>query len=474
MTDTSSRPLGGAGSAEMVSLQQGGGPNSQTFGRRRMVGVRSRLSRRSNSDFEELQHDRLAFFRRCSQTADIVPFRAGPDDAMVVSHPSLVNDVLITHRSDFSKAYLTSLMHPLLAGSMLLSDSDSWLHERRLVLPAFHHERLQEYGAVMADEARRVSAGWKVAHRRDLHSDMMQMTLQIVTRTLFGIDFSNGVNAAQRLVSIIMDEFNRRIASPRRIPVALPTPRTLRLLRSMRELDVIAYTAIRERRRNPGSDLLSMLIAAKGEDGMPMSDREVRDASLAVFFAGHETTACLLSWTWYVLANRKDIQDKVLGELRRELPAGREASAALVNRLPYTEAVLNEVLRLYPPAYAFGRRALRDTRVGTHPVPAGTTVVMSPWSMHRDPRFYEDPEQFVPERWQNGLAARLPKFAFFPFSSGPRRCVGSAYAMQEATIAVATILPRYELSSSGEPVEPAPSITLRPEGGMPLTVTPRQ
>jgi cytochrome P450 len=436
-------------------------------------GVSVRRSRRSNSDFEDLQHDRLAFFRRCSQTADIVPFRAGVDEAMVVSHPGLVNDVLITHRADFSKAYLTSLMHPLLAGSMLLADSDSWLHQRRLVLPAFHHDRLEEYAAVMADEARRVSTGWRVAQRRDIHSDMMQMTLQIVTRTLFGIDFSNGVNAAQRLVSIIMDEFNRRIASPRRIRLALPTPRTLRLLRSMRELDEIAYRAIRERRREPRTDLLSMLIAAHDEDGQPMTDREVRDASLAVFFAGHETTACLLSWTWYVLANRQDIQDKVLAELRRELPPGGEPSAEVVGRLPYTEAVLNEVLRLYPPAYAFGRRALRDTTVGGHPVPEGTTVIMSPWSMHRDPRFYDDPEQFLPERWQNGLASRLPKFAFFPFSSGPRRCVGSAYAMQEATIAVATILPRYAFTSSGQPVAPAPSITLRPAGGMPLTVTPR-
>src|SRR5260370_9097647 len=164
-----------------------------------MVGVRSGLSRRSNPDFVELQHDRLAFFRRCSQAADVVHFRAGPDDAMVVSHPSLVNDVLMTHRGDFSKAYLTSLMHPLLAGSMLLSDSDSWLHERRLVLPAFHHERLEEYAAVMADEARPISAGWKVAHSRDLHSDMIQMTLQIATRTLFAIDFSTACNAAQRL-----------------------------------------------------------------------------------------------------------------------------------------------------------------------------------------------------------------------------------------------------------------------------------
>jgi cytochrome P450 len=438
-----------------------------------MVGVVGRLSRRSNPDFDDLQHDRLGFFRRCSQTADIVSFRAGADDVLMLSHPALVNEVLITRRVDFSKAYLASLMHPLLAGSMLLADSDSWLHQRRLVLPAFHHDRLVEYAGVMADEARRVSSGWEHAQRRDLHSEMMQMTLQIVTRTLFGIDFSNGVDAAQRLVSIVMDEFNRRIASQRRIPLALPTPRTLRLLHSMHELDDIAYRAIRERRRHPGTDLLSLLIAAKDEDGKPMSDREVRDASLAVFFAGHETTACLLSWTWYVLANRQDIQNRVLSELRRELPPGTEPTAAVVNRLPYTEAVLNEVLRLYPPAYGFGRRALRDTLVGGHPVPAGTTVLMSPWAMHRDPRFYDDPEDFIPERWQDGLASRLPKFAFFPFSSGPRRCVGSAYATMEATITIASILPRFRFSSSGEPVEPAPSITLRPAGGMPLTVTPR-
>jgi cytochrome P450 len=456
----------------LITAKVGGIP-IKAFDRRRLLGVSGRRSRRTNSFFEELQHDRLAFFRRCSQTADIVPFRAGGDDVLVVSHPSLVNDVLITHRTDFSKAYLTSLMHPLLAGSMLLADSDSWLHQRRLVLPAFHHSRLEEYAGVMAEEARRISGGWTAAQRRDLHSDMMQMTLQIVTRTLFGIDFANGVDAAQRLVSIVMDEFNRRIASPRRIPLALPTPRTLRLLRSMRELDDIAYRAIRQRRREPRTDLLSMLISASDEDGKPMSDREVRDASLAVFFAGHETTACLLSWTWYVLANRKDVQNGVLAELRRELPPGSDPSVAVVNRLPYTQAVLNEVLRLHPPAYAFGRRALRDTTVGGHRVPGGTTILMSPWAMHRDPRFYEDPERFLPERWQNGLASRLPKFAFFPFSSGPRRCVGSAYATMEATITLATILPRYEFSSSGEPVVPAPSITLRPAGGMPLTVAPR-
>src|SRR4029077_21073769 len=163
--------------------------------------------------------------------------------------------------------------------------------------------------------------------------------------------------------------------------------------------------------------------------------------------------ACLLSWTWYVLANRHDIQDRMLAEIRREVTQEREPSAEVASRLPYTEAVLNEVLRLYPPAYGFGRRALRDTVVGGHPVPAGTTVAMSPWAMHRDPRFYDDPEEFLPERWLNGLASRLPKFAFFPFTSGPRRCVGSAYAMQEATIAVPTILPRFEFSSTGEKVE---------------------
>ena len=432
-----------------------------------------RTSRLATAASEEFLHDRLAFFLRCANTADIVPFRLGPDDIVVLSRPDLVNDVLVTHRADFSKAYLASVVHPLLAGSLLLADSDSWLHERRLVLPAFHHERLEEYAGVMAEEALRVCAGWTAAQRRDVHSEMMRMTLRIVTRTLFGMDFASGVEVAERLVSTVMDEFNRRIATPRRIPFALPTPRTLRLLRSLRELDEIAYRAIAERRRQSRGDLLSMLIAASDEDGRPMTDREVRDACLAVFFAGHETTACLLSWTWYVLAAREDIQDKMLVELRRGLGQPGAPTAGAVRRLPYTEAVINEVLRLYPPAYAFGRRAVRDTAVGDHRIPAGTTVLMSPWAMHRDRRFFEDPERFLPERWQDGLASRLPKFAFFPFSSGPRRCVGSAYATMEATIAIATILPRFKFSSAPAAAVAAPSITLRPAGGMPLTVTPR-
>ncbi len=398
--------------------------------------------------------------------------RLGADDVLVVSRPELVNDVLMSHRDDFSKAYLTSIMHPLLAGSLLLVDSDSWLHQRKLMLPAFHRERLDAYAAIMAEEAERACATWAPGQHRDIHSDMMQMTLQIVTRTLFGIDFSNAVGVAERLVSTVMDEFNRRIASPVRLRFPVPTMRTLRLYRSMRDLDEIAYQAIRERRARPEGDLMSMLVEAKDENGKPMSDREVRDACLAVFFAGHETTACLLSWTWYVLARHEDVQVKLLAELS-EVGADPEVSPAmLVQRLPYTQMVLNEVLRLYPPAYAFGRRALRATSVGDHVVPAGTTVLMSPWAMHRDPRYFDDPDKFLPERWRDGLASRLPRFAYFPFSAGPRRCIGSSYAMMEATIAIATMLPRFKLSSR-EVVEAAPSITLRPAGGMPMTVAAR-
>jgi cytochrome P450 len=215
-----------------------------------------------------------------------------------------------------------------------------------------------------------------------------------------------------------------------------------------------------------------MLIAATDEDGRPMTDREVRDACLAVFFAGHETTACLLSWTWYVLARRPDVQDAMLSELRSEGADPNESPATLVQRLPYTQRVLHEVLRLYPPAYAFGRRALRATSVGDHPVPAGMTVLMSPWAIQRDPRYFADPDRFWPERWQSGFESRLPRFAYFPFSSGPRRCIGSSYATMEATIALAAMLPRFKLSSTAE-VQPAPSITLRPAGGLPMTVAAR-
>ena len=425
----------------------------------------------SGEAFEEFRRDRLKFFLRCAQTSDAIPFKFGPDNVLVISRPDLVNDVLVAHRTDFSKAYLTSLMHPLLANSLLLADSDSWLHQRKLVLPAFHADRLKNYGAVMAEEASRAASQWTGGAVRDVHSDMMHMTLQIVTGTLFGIDLEKAVGAAEELVSTLMDEFNARIAMPVRSRFPLPTLRTVRLIRAMRELDGIAYRAIRERRANPGGDLLSMLVTAHDEDGKPMSDREVRNAAVAVFFAGHETTACLLSWTLYALAGHPDVESQVVAEMARE-DAPNGDPAALVERLPYLQAVLNEVLRLYPPAYGFGRRAVRDTFVGDRRVPAGTTVLMSPWAMHRDPRHFADPERFDPTRWRNGLASKLPRFAYFPFSSGPRRCVGSSYAMMEATIALATFLPRYRLARTGE-VEAAPSMTLRPGGGMPMSVHPR-
>lgn len=398
--------------------------------------------------------------------------RLGADDVVVISRPELVTEVMLTRRADFSKAYLSSIMPPLLASSLLLADSDSWLHQRKLMLPAFHKDRIDSYAVAMAEEAQRAMLPWRSGERRDIHSDMMRMTLQIVTRTLFGLDFSEAVGVAERLISMLMDELNERIASPFRFRYPLPSLRTLRVFRAMRELDEIAYSAIRERRRHPQSDLMSMLIGSVDEEGKPMTDREVRDACLAVFFAGHETTACLLSWTWYVLAGRPDIEDRLLAELHALNGEVEPSPAILVERLPYMQNVLNEVLRLYPPAYAFGRMAMRDTVVGTYPIKAGQTVVMSPWAMHRDPRFWDDPDRFNPDRWQGGLASRLPKFTFFPFSSGPRRCVGSSFAMMEATIAVAAILPRYRLSDPPV-VDTAPSITLRPAGGMPMTVAGR-
>jgi cytochrome P450 len=439
------------------------------------VGLGIVLRRRAQpaTDFEDFLQDRLTFFRQSAADGDIGRFRFGPDDVAILSHPDLVHEVLVTRRADFSKAYLTSVMHPLLTGSLLLNDSDSWLHQRRLVLPAFHQERLDEYAAVMVEEAARESRTWTVAKTRDLHHDMMRITLQIVSRALFGVDLSGEMKAAEGLATVIMDEFNRRLASPVRFPVPMPTWRTIRLLRSIRALDQVAYRAIQARRAKPDGDLLSMLTGATDEEGNPMSDREVRDASLAVFFAGHETTACLLSWTWSVLAHRPDIQEGVVDELRRELPQSGPPTAATVRRLRYMDAVLSETLRLYPPAYVFGRRALRPTVVGDASIPAGTIVLMSPWAMHRDPRFFEDPDDFRPERWLEGLASRLPKFAFFPFSGGPRRCVGSSFATMEATLVLATILPRFAVSPVGPEPSPAPSITLRPAGGMPLMVAQR-
>ena len=273
----------------------------------------------------------------------------------------------------------------------------------------------------------------------------------------------------------IVKEIAVRFRRPFRIPDIVPTPGNIRYVRGVRRIRRLVTRIIQERREDDRDrgDLLSMLMLARDDDGQPMTEHQLRDEVITLLLAGHETTALALSWTWYLLSQYPDVDAKLAAELRDVL-GGR---APAVNDLPHlvlTEQVVTEAMRLYPPAWGIGREALADCEIGGYAIPAGTTIIISPWVLHRDQRFFEHPNEFRPARWRGDFARQLPRFAYMPFGGGPRICIGNRFAMMEAVLILATVAQNFRLQWHGtRPVEPLPSITLRPKGGVWLKLAAR-
>jgi cytochrome P450 len=423
--------------------------------------------------------DTLGFVTYCAREhGDFVPLRLGPTRAIVLSHPDLVEEVLVTRNHDFRKNDGALRLRSLLGNGLVLSEGNFWRRERRLAQPAFHRQRIASYGETMVAYAERMLATWRDGETRDVHREMVEVTFQIAARTLFGTEVASDLARIRAATLTTTQHFRSRLYTMMFfLPDAVPTPGNLRFRRAVRELDALVYRIIRERRatgEDPG-DLLSMLLRAQDEDGSGMTDRQLRDEVLTLLLAGHDTTALALSWAWYLLARHPEVEVRLWAELDEVLD-GRSPTVADVPRLRYAEAVITETMRLYPPAWAMGRKALRDTAVGGYPVPRGTTLFMSQWAIHRDPRFFDEPERFIPERWTDGtLARKLPRFAYFPFGGGQRICIGNTFAMLEAVLLLATIAQRYRLTLADpdRPVTPLPVVTLRPKGGVAMVLHER-
>jgi cytochrome P450 len=328
----------------------------------------------------------------------------------------------------------------------------------------------------MVECVERMLDGWRDGETRDIHSDMMRVTMEIVVRTLFGSDVSAGdAVAVSDAFNVTIEQIAIRFRRPMKIPDWIPIPSNVKFNRSVRELDRLIYGFIRARRASGerGNDLLSMLVDAKDENGIAMSDQQIRDEAITLFLAGHETTAIALSWTMYLLSQHPEAEAKLHAELDAVLQ-GRPPAPEDAKRLEFTERVLLESMRLYPPAYGFGREAVEDCEIAGYRIPAGATIHMFPWLVHRDARWYPDPERFDPDRWKGDAAKSLPAFAYLPFGGGPRRCIGNAFAMMEGVLLVAAIARRFTLRMvPGHPVEPFASITLRPKYGMKMTLRQR-
>jgi cytochrome P450 len=428
----------------------------------------------------EFRRDMLGFFMRLAREyGDVAGYRLGKRHLCLVNHPDLIEHVLTHGSKSFSKrTYVLQLLEPIVGNGLLTSEGDFWLRQRRLAQPAFSRPRIAAYGPIMVAFSQRYLERLRPGETRDLHADMMRLALEIVTKALFDADVADDAGEVGAALEVVMENFIRRWESLWQLPEWWPTPSNIRRRRAVRRLDAIVYRFIQERRQSgaAGSDLLSRLLQARDDtgDGTGMTDLQLRDELMTLFLAGHETTANAMAWTWYLLGQSPDQEAKLSEELDRVL-AGRPPTVEDIPHLPYTEAVVQESMRLYPPAYAFGRIASEDCQVGEYLIKKGTTAIMSQWVMHRDPRYFDDPEAFRPERWVEGLAKRLHRYAYFPFGGGARICVGNTFAMMEAVLILATIVPRFRfVLVPGHPVVPRPVVTLRPEFGIKAVVEARR
>ena len=408
---------------------------------------------------------------------DLAYMRLGPQHAFVVSDPDAIRDILITHQGNFTKSRMLERAKVLLGDGLLTSEAEFHTRQRRLVQPAFHRDRLLRYAADMVACAARARDAWAPGAELDMHQQMTRLTLAIVGRTLFSADVSSDADEIGHAMTQIFELFDTLLLPFSDWIQKLPIPPVRRFEKARDRLDKIVYGLIAERRRSgkDAGDLLSMLLLAQDEsDNAHMTDKQVRDEALTLLIAGHETTANALTWTWYLLSQNPEVEARMHAEIDSAL-GGKLPDFDDAANLPYTGGVFAESLRLYPPAWAIGRRAREDYSIGGYAIPAKSILLMSPWVVHRDPRWYEEPEAFRPERWQDDLLKRLPRFAYFPFGGGARQCIGNTFALMEAALVLATIAQKFRLRLvAGHPVVPLASITLRPRHGVRVWLERRQ
>jgi len=413
------------------------------------------------------------FLRWAREYGDIFYYRAAWLPVYFLNHPDLIESVLVRSPQNFQKDRVIRNSRWFFGQGLLTSEGDFWLRQRRLSQPAFHRERVTSYAKIMTDYTEQMLANWRDGEACDIHQEMMQLTLRIVVRALFNVEPEQTINISSAVNALMRNATGARMLMP---PIGrfLPTPTMIEVRRSVRHLDETVYGII-ERRRSDGrdsGDLLSMLMHVRDDDGTRMTDRQLRDEVLTFLLAGHETTALALSWTWHLLAQHPEIEEKLRSELDRVL-GGRTPEFSDLAALPYIDSVIKESMRLYPPAWSLARTVVSDIEVRGFRIPAGSNIVMSQWIMHHDPRYFPEPEKFVPERWLEERSRKLPRFAYFPFGGGPRQCIGAAFATMEANLLLATIAQRFRLTVvPGHPIVPVPSFTLRPKFGLRMTPEP--
>lgn len=413
-------------------------------------------------------HDPLTVLTRwAKEYGDIFYYRAAWIHVYFLNRPDLIEHVLVRNHTNLHKDKVVQNSRWFFGNGLLTSEGDEWKRERRLTQPAFHRERVASYGGIMTAYADQMLSNWRDGAVLDIHHEMMNLSLRIAVRTLFGVETDDVNEISAALNTMMRNTAGIRLLLP---PFArkLPLPGMAGVRRAVKRLDDTVAGIIESRRRSKqdSGDLLSLLIKVRDEDGSAMSDRQIRDEVLTFLLAGHETTALALSWTWYLLSQHPKVQEKLQREVQTVLGM-RLPTVADLPSLVFTDRVIKESMRLYPPAWSLAREVVNEIEVEGYRVPAGANVVMSQWIMQRDPRYYRDPDRFDPDRWGTEACARLPRFAYFPFGGGPRQCIGAGFAMMEAVLLLATIAGRFQCElMEDQEIIPVPSFTLRPKQGI--------
>ena len=417
----------------------------------------------------EFDRDQLHYLRTLAREyGDLVPLRLFPYRVVFLNHPDLIEQVVEAKQLAFIKGSVVHRLGELLGHGLITSNGELWRRQRRLIQPAFHQERIAQYGAMMAGHAEHIVDAWEDGQEREIQHDMLRLTLGVVCKALFHMDLDGNTRDIEEAFATALAAVRGRASTPLNAVTAVtPLPSRVRLWRAKQRLEALVDRIVRERRQGGDrGDLVSLLLASRYEDGKSLSSRQVRDEVMTILLAGHETTTIAMTWTWYLLTQHPEVEARLHAEIDAVL-GDRLPAVSDLPHLSYTRSVISEALRIYPPIWALAREASQDVEIGGYPLRKGDVALFSQWVIHRDQRFFEHPDAFEPERWEHGLERRLPRFAYFPFGTGSRQCLGKAFATMEMPLLLATIARRFRLTLvPGQTVTPRAGVTLRPSAGV--------
>jgi cytochrome P450 len=408
---------------------------------------------------------------------DLVSTRVLGRPWFMVSHPDDIERILVKEARIMKREDGVEIIRRVLGQGLLTSEGDLWKRQRKLMAQAFTPKRIQEYAAAMVRVTDESLREWRSGQTANLHQEMARITMKVVADALFGASMAPGeVEAVGGALEVLNEFFSGSVEALMRVPKWVPTPRNARVNRAVATLDRVVYGILARRRAgDKRDDLLGTLLDARDDDGSGMSDDQLRDEVMTLFLAGHETTSLALAHALYLLSKHPDVERRLHAEIASVL-GGRLPTADDVRALPFADCVLKETMRLYPPAWATGREPMEPLELRGIKIPAGAQLIASQWVVHRDARWFPNPEGFDPDRFSPERARDLPRYAYFPFGGGPRICIGNHFAMMEATLLLAIIVQRFRIELvAGERLDLRPAVTLRQKGsGLQVRIVARE